>query len=43
MASQKRNALSRIASLHDIWSKKIDFELFYNITFYLLSDSMDVS
>ena len=29
--------------LHDIWSKKINFELFHNITFLLLSDSMDVS
>ena len=29
--------------LPHIWSKKIDYELFHNITFFLLSDSMDVS
>ena len=33
----------RNSILHDIWSKKISFELFHNITFLLLSDSMDLS
>ena len=28
--------------LQDIWSKKTDFELFHNITFFLLSDSMNI-
>ena len=29
--------------LHDIWSKKINFEPFRNIAFLLLCDSVDVS
>ena len=28
--------------LQDIWSKKTDFELFHNITFFFLPDSMNV-
>ena len=27
---------------HDIWSKKINFELFHNIKFHILSNSIDI-